>query len=39
VEVSADNWKHAEEVIEKVSQTVVYKVTVEGGEGFFKREK
>jgi translation initiation factor 2 subunit 1 len=39
LEVSADNWKHAEEVIEKVSQTVISKVTESGGEGSFKREK
>jgi translation initiation factor 2 subunit 1 len=39
LEVSADNWKKAEEVIEKVSQTVVSKITEAGGEGSFKREK
>jgi translation initiation factor 2 subunit 1 len=39
IEVSADNWKRAEELIEKVSQTVISKVTEAGGEGSFKREK
>ena len=39
VEVSADNWKRAEEVLEKVSQNVVTKITEAGGHGSFKREK
>jgi translation initiation factor 2 subunit 1 len=39
VEVSADNWKLAEEVIEKVSQGVVTNITDSGGHGEFKREK
>ncbi len=39
VEVSADNWKRAEELIEKVSQSVITKVVDAGGEGSFKREK
>jgi len=39
IEVAADNWKKAEEVIEKVSNTVVTKITEAGGEGSFKREK
>ena len=39
VEVSADNWKRAEEVLEKVSQNVVTNITEAGGHGSFKREK
>jgi translation initiation factor 2 subunit 1 len=39
VEVSADNWKRAEEVLEKVSQNVVTNITKAGGHGAFKREK
>ncbi len=39
VEVSADNWKRAEEVLEKVSQTVVTNITKAGGSGIFKKEK
>jgi translation initiation factor 2 subunit 1 len=39
VEVSADNWKRAEEVLEKVSQNVITKITKAGGHGSFKREK
>jgi len=39
VEVSADNWKRAEELLEKVSESVVAKITKAGGYGSFKREK
>jgi translation initiation factor 2 subunit 1 len=39
VEVSADNWKRAEEVLDKVSEDVVEKITNSGGHGSFKREK
>jgi translation initiation factor 2 subunit 1 len=39
VEVSADNWKRAEEVLDKVSEEVVEKITNSGGHGSFKREK
>ncbi len=39
VEVSADNWKHAEEVLEKVSENVIANITEAGGHGSFKREK
>ena len=39
VEVSADNWKHAEELLDEVSQNVVTNITKAGGNGSFKREK
>ncbi len=39
VEVAAENWKRAEELLQKVSQTVVTNVTKAGGEGSFRREK
>ena len=39
VEVSADNWKRAEELLEKVSESVVTNITKMGGYGSFKREK
>ena len=39
VEVSADNWKRAEELLEKVSECVVTNITKAGGNGSFKREK
>jgi translation initiation factor 2 subunit 1 len=39
VEVAADNWKRAEDVLQKVSQTVVTNVTSFGGQGTFRREK
>ena len=39
VEVTADNWKRAEEVLDKVSENVVDNVTKSGGHGSFKREK
>lgn len=39
MEVSADNWKRAEDLLEKVSDSVVTNVTKSGGHGSFKREK
>ena len=39
VEVSADNWKRAEELLEEVSQSVITNITKAGGHGSFKREK
>ncbi len=39
VEVAAENWKRAEEVLQKVSQNVVTIITKQGGQGSFKREK
>ena len=39
VEVSAPDWKRAEEVLQKVAESVVTNVTKAGGTGSFKREK
>jgi translation initiation factor 2 subunit 1 len=39
VEVSAENYKRAEEVLQKVSQSVVSNVVKAGGQGTFRREK
>ena len=39
VEVSADNWKIAEDILQKVSQSVVTNITSAGGHGEFKPEK
>ena len=39
VEVSADNWKRAEDLLEKVGEKVVANVVQAGGQGEFKREK
>jgi translation initiation factor 2 subunit 1 len=39
VEVTADNWKRAEEVLDKVSESVVTNITKAGGQGSFTREK
>jgi len=39
VEVAAENWKRAEEILQKVGQAVVTNVTKAGGEGSFKRDK
>jgi len=39
VEVAADNWKRAEEVLQKVSQAVVTNVSSTGGQGSFRRDK
>jgi translation initiation factor 2 subunit 1 len=39
IEVSADNWKQAEDLLDEVSQNVVTNITKAGGNGSFKREK
>jgi len=39
VEVSADNWKRAEDLLDEVSQNVVTNITEAGGHSSFKREK
>jgi translation initiation factor 2 subunit 1 len=39
VEVSAENYKRAEDVFQKVAQTVVSNVVEAGGQGSFRREK
>jgi len=39
VEVAADNWKRAEELLDEVSKSVVENITKAGGHGSFKREK
>lgn len=39
LEVSAENWKRAEELLGKVSEAVVTNVTKAGGQGSFRREK
>ncbi len=39
LEVSADNWKRAEEFLGKVSDSVIANITKAGGQGSFKREK
>ena len=39
VEVSADNWKRAEESLDEVSENVVKNITKSGGHGVFKRTK
>ena len=39
LEVLADNWKRAEEVLQKVAQDVVTTVVKGGGQGSFRREK
>jgi translation initiation factor 2 subunit 1 len=39
IEVSAESWKRAEEVLQKVSQSVVTHLTKAGGEGSFKKEE
>jgi translation initiation factor 2 subunit 1 len=38
VEVSADNWKRAEDLFEEVCESVVTNITKAGGYGSFKRE-
>ncbi len=38
VEVSADNWKRAGELLEKVGQSVVANITKAGGQGGFKKD-
>jgi translation initiation factor 2 subunit 1 len=39
VEVSADSWKRAEDVLAEVSESVVTNIIKAGGHGSFKREK
>ena len=39
LEVSAENYKRAEEVLQKVSENVVTIITKAGGQGSFRREK
>ena len=39
VEVSAENYKRAEEVLQKISQSVVSNIVKAGGHGTFRREK
>jgi translation initiation factor 2 subunit 1 len=39
IEVSAENYKRAEEVMQKVAQNVVDNVAKAGGQGTFRREK
>jgi translation initiation factor 2 subunit 1 len=39
VEVAADNWKRAEELLDKVGQGVVTNIIKSGGQGTFKKEK
>ena len=39
VEVSAENYKRAEDVLQKVSQSVVSNIVKAGGQGTFRREK
>jgi translation initiation factor 2 subunit 1 len=39
VEVLAENYKRAEEVLQKVAQRVVSNITKAGGQGTFRREK
>jgi len=39
VEASAENYKRAEDVLQKVAQNVVSNITKAGGQGTFRREK
>lgn len=39
VEVSAENYKRAEEILQKVSQSAISNVIKAGGQGTFRREK
>jgi translation initiation factor 2 subunit 1 len=39
VEVSAENYKRAEDILQKVSQSVVSNIAKAGGQGTFRREK
>jgi len=39
IEVSADSWKRAEDILNKVSDNVISNITKAGGQGSFKREK
>ena len=39
LEVSAENWKHAEDTLAKIGQSVVTNITKAGGHGTFSRQK
>ncbi|HMK95394.1 MAG TPA: translation initiation factor IF-2 subunit alpha [Candidatus Limnocylindrales bacterium] len=39
IEASAENYKRAEDVLQKVAQSVVSNITKAGGQGTFRREK
>lgn len=39
IEVLAENYKHAEDILQKVAQNIVSSVIKAGGQGAFKREK
>lgn len=39
IEVMADNYKHAENTLQRIADSVVSNVIKAGGQGFFKREK
>jgi translation initiation factor 2 subunit 1 len=39
IEVMAENYKHAETVMQKVAETIISHVVKAGGEGVFRREK
>jgi translation initiation factor 2 subunit 1 len=39
VEVSAENYKRAEEILQRVSQSVVSNIVQAGGQGTFRRDK
>ncbi|NWF87673.1 translation initiation factor IF-2 subunit alpha [Candidatus Bathyarchaeota archaeon] len=39
IEVMADNYKHAETILQKVGENIVSNVTKAGGQGSFRREK
>jgi translation initiation factor 2 subunit 1 len=39
VEASAENYKRAEDVLQKIAQSVVSNITKAGGQGTFRREK
>jgi len=39
IEVMAENYKHAEETLQKIAENVTSNVTKAGGQGIFKREK
>jgi translation initiation factor 2 subunit 1 len=39
IEVQAENWKRAEEVLQKTAQAAITNITKAGGQGSFRREK
>jgi len=39
IEVSAENWKRAEDLLQKVGKQIITDVTMSGGHGSFRREK